>query len=100
MNYNLKLRILERFGNQYTFGQLVKMHDSKVSKVIHGRQILPKQEKKKWAEALDCKIEEIFPKVKPCVRKDCKWNDAAAEDGCGHWQRKYVSHCPDYKASS
>ena len=48
----LKIRILERFGSQTSFAEVVGVRDELVSRVIRGRRAISDKEKVKWAEAL------------------------------------------------
>jgi len=59
-NINLKLKIYEKYPNQYDFSKVVDVSESKLSMVIHGRVELPDDQKEKWAKKLGAKTEEIF----------------------------------------
>jgi hypothetical protein len=60
MNWNLKKRITEKFGLQWKFAFEVGEQEAIVSKVINGRYDLKPAKQQKWAQALDCKVEDIF----------------------------------------
>jgi len=50
----LKAKIIEQFGSQWRFAQAIGVHESMVSKAIHGRRPLDEATKKEWAEVLKC----------------------------------------------
>jgi len=58
---DLKFRILEKYRSQADFAQKLGEHESRISRVIHGRSKLSDFEKRAWANALDCQLREIFP---------------------------------------
>lgn len=60
MNKFLRLKIVERFGNQTEFSAAIGEHDSVVSRVIRGRQMIGEEKQARWAEALGCPVEELF----------------------------------------
>ena len=60
-NAELMLRIKKKYRYNYAFAEKVGAYESKISRVIHGRQELPPIEKRKWAAALGAKPSEIFP---------------------------------------
>ena len=57
----LKFKILEKYRTQADFAQKLGNHESKISRVIQGRQILSDLEKRTWANALNCSPKDIFP---------------------------------------
>lgn len=61
MNLILKFRILEKFGSQANFAAALRVDESLVSRVVRGRRILLKKDQMKWAQGLNCPVEEIFP---------------------------------------
>ena len=61
MNYDLQVEIKKKYGKQYRFAQAMGKGDSHVSLVIRGRRNLSPEDKKKWAEALDKTVSELFP---------------------------------------
>ena len=61
MNRKLKGKIIENFGTQADFAQILKVDDSIISKIVRGRRSLPDGVQKVWANLLNCKREEIFP---------------------------------------
>ncbi len=54
MNKKLKGKIIEEFGSQADFAQAMKLHESVVSRVVHGRQALRPADREKWARFLGC----------------------------------------------
>jgi len=60
MNKKLKLKIVEWFGTQADFGQAIGEDDSFVSRIVRGRRVLSNKRKRVWADALNCKPEDIF----------------------------------------
>lgn len=60
MNKKLKLKIIEQFDSQANFSQIIKTDESFVSRVVRNRRILSDEKKQKWADALDCKVGDIF----------------------------------------
>ncbi len=59
-NKKLKSKIIEQYGSQSDFAQVLKIHESVISRVIQGRKRLSKAEQLRWAEALGCKIKEFY----------------------------------------
>jgi plasmid maintenance system antidote protein VapI len=62
MNRKLKAKIIENFGTQSDFSEAIQIDESIISKIVRNRRELPTEQKKVWAEKLNCMIEEIFPK--------------------------------------
>jgi hypothetical protein len=62
MNFSLKAKIVEKYGTQTDFAKALRIDESVVSRVIRYRRELCSDEKKKWANSLDCPVEKIFPK--------------------------------------
>ena len=60
MNLKLMAKIIERYGTQADFAQVVDMDDSLISKIIRGRRTLDPDKQFEWAEALDCSAKDIF----------------------------------------
>lgn len=60
MNRALRLRILERFDCQGDFALAAGEAEATVSRVIRGRYSLPTERKTKWAEVLQCQVEDLF----------------------------------------
>jgi hypothetical protein len=60
MNKKLKGKIIEIYGSQFEFSQVVKTHESDISRVIRGRKQLSIEDRQKWAEVLSCKPDDIF----------------------------------------
>ncbi len=54
INKKLKAKIIERFGYQFTFAQLLQVHESVVSEVVRGWRRLSPEQKEKWCALLDC----------------------------------------------
>ena len=61
MNRKLKAIIYEKFGSQAEFSMAVEEDESAISRVIRGRRKLNMEQKKNWANALDCGADELFP---------------------------------------
>jgi ribosome-binding protein aMBF1 (putative translation factor) len=61
MNQKLKAKIIEMFGTQSDFSQAIKEDESVVSRIIRGRRIPDDEQIRKWAAALGCKPDQIFP---------------------------------------
>ena len=61
INKKLKLKIINIFGTQWEFAAAVGVGEDKVSRAVRRREY-PKSIKtrEKWADALNCKQEEIF----------------------------------------
>jgi|WetSurMetagenome_2_1015567.scaffolds.fasta_scaffold85738_4 DNA-binding transcriptional regulator YdaS (Cro superfamily) len=62
MNKKLKAKIIERFGSQFIFARLLKIHEAEVSLIVRGRRQLPPEKKQKWCEFLGCDL-TIFDEV-------------------------------------
>jgi len=60
MNKKLKAKIVEHFCTQVDFAEALRIDEAVVSRIVRGRRELTDDGKKQWAEALDCKPEEIF----------------------------------------
>ena len=60
MNRVLKAKIIERYGSQANFAQAIKEHEPVISRVVRNRMDLPPETKAKWANALGCRVEEVF----------------------------------------
>jgi hypothetical protein len=60
MRLKLKTRILEKYGSQVAFAHDLGEREDVVSRVVRGWRKVPSTTAEKWAEALDCKPEEIF----------------------------------------
>jgi hypothetical protein len=56
----LRIRIIEEFDTQADFAKFIGERESVVSRVIRARMELPPARKRKWAEVLKCKPEQIF----------------------------------------
>lgn len=61
MNLKLKFRILEKYGSQARFSQVVKERETYISRAIHGRYQPDCETCQEWARALDCQPNDIFP---------------------------------------
>ena len=59
-NVILKSRIIEKFGTQADFGQVVSVKEPIISRVIKGRKELTDSEKERWATALDSCVADLF----------------------------------------
>jgi transcriptional regulator with XRE-family HTH domain len=60
MNRKLKAKIVEKFGTQSDFANVVSVDETLVSKIVRGRRELPEDTKRAWADALGSEISEIF----------------------------------------
>ncbi len=60
MNWELKKRIVEKFGTQFEFALCMRQREVLVSQVIRGRVRLDLDRQQRWASALGCEVEEIF----------------------------------------
>ncbi len=60
MNLKLKAKIIEKYGTQADFAQIIDMDDSLISKIIRGRRTLNSAKQFEWAQALGCKPKDIF----------------------------------------
>lgn len=60
MLWGLKRRAQEKFGTQSDAAMALRISESIMSKVIRGRKKLSDSEKERWADALDCKVSDIF----------------------------------------
>jgi DNA-binding XRE family transcriptional regulator len=61
-NIRLKTRIIEVFGQQTVFCRRTGIREDRLSRLIHGRALPSKHEKRKIAKHLQSKINDIFPK--------------------------------------
>jgi len=55
MNRKLKARIYEEFGSQADFAVAIRVDESVVSRVLHGRRSLSLEDRRKWSRVLGCK---------------------------------------------
>ncbi len=60
MNRALRIAILKKFDSQSNFAEYIRVHESKISQVVHGRRFLSLKDQKLWAKALECRPENIF----------------------------------------
>ena len=60
MNWPLKARIVDVYGTQSDFAHTLKASDAFISRVVCGRRSLSKEDQKRWAVLLKCKISDIF----------------------------------------
>jgi|GEM_PF-1702599 len=63
MNMRLKLRIIEQYGTQRKFAQTLGVPESVVSNAVRGAA--SPRHKERWAEALNCTVDDIFGNNKP-----------------------------------
>ena len=61
MNLILKAKIVENYGTQADFAQVIGIDETIVSRVVRGRHALDEGNKSTWARALGCRLEDIFP---------------------------------------
>lgn len=60
MNFKLKEAIYRKYGFQYAFAHAIGIREENVSRLIHGRDKFTVKMKKRWAKALDVKVEDVF----------------------------------------
>ena len=60
MNRKLKARIIEFYGTQSDFAERIEENESVVSRVVRARKSLTFADRKRWAEALNCSVAELF----------------------------------------
>lgn len=60
MNWELKRKITEKYHHQWEFAREVGTCETIVSRVVNGRRQLGPEQQKKWADALGCKVKNIF----------------------------------------
>ncbi len=60
-NYQLKARIVEKFGAQVRFAEAVGLPELRISKLIHGRSKPTPEEIEIISRALQCAPHELFP---------------------------------------
>jgi DNA-binding transcriptional regulator YdaS (Cro superfamily) len=59
-NWDLKGRIIQRFGSQINFAPIVKIHPTKISMIINGHRQASQEEARSIAEALGADVKELF----------------------------------------
>ena len=60
MNLKLKFRIMEIYGSQADFAQIVGEDETLVSRVIRGRRTLSPVKKEMWARKLRSSVKTLF----------------------------------------
>jgi len=65
MNVALKMKILERYGNQADFARLVGLSESGLSRIVRGRKEPEPALKELIGKKLGCDPQEIFPINRP-----------------------------------
>ena len=60
MNWDLKMKIIERFRSQANFAKEIHTDETLVSRVVRGRRKLKPAIQRLWADALQCKTRDIF----------------------------------------
>lgn len=60
MNRKLKARIIEEYGSQADFAQMLGEDESFISRIVRRRRELPEDKQKAWARLLGCRREELF----------------------------------------
>jgi plasmid maintenance system antidote protein VapI len=60
MNTALKMRIIEKFGQQWPFARRMGMPEDRLSRIIHGRRTATEKEKGDMARVLGVKVQELF----------------------------------------
>ena len=61
MNLILKAAIIGKYWSQVDFAEAIGTREAVVSRVVRGRQRLSAESQKKWAEALDSNVSDLFP---------------------------------------
>ena len=61
MNRKLKAKIVEHFGTQWRFAEIMGENDSVVSLVVSGRRNISDEKKESWSKALRSDKTELFP---------------------------------------
>ncbi len=54
MNRKLKAKIVEEFGTQADFAQVMNLDEGVISRVVRGRRVLSPEDAAKWASVLGC----------------------------------------------
>jgi len=57
----LKAKIVELFEYQADFAHAVEVDTSYISHIVSGTKELPQKHRRKWADALDSTVAELFP---------------------------------------
>jgi hypothetical protein len=57
MKRKLRAKIIENFGTQSDFAQAIRVDESFVSRVIHGRRKLSERDRNLWCRVLKCRPE-------------------------------------------
>jgi hypothetical protein len=65
MNWDLKMKIIERFSSQADFAKVIDTDETIVSRVVRGRRKLKPAIQRLWADALQCKPKDIFANESP-----------------------------------
>ena len=65
MNWDLKMKIIERFKSQADFAKVIDTDETIVSRVVRKRRKLKPAIQRLWADALQCKPEDIFADESP-----------------------------------
>lgn len=60
-NLKLKAKIIEQFGSQAEFAEVVGLDDAIISKVVRARKHLSDEEKIRWARLLETEPVELWP---------------------------------------
>lgn len=63
MNKKLKAKIIEEYGSQADFAQVMKLDESVISRVINGRRSLNDEDLKEWSRVLGCGPEVFEERV-------------------------------------
>ncbi len=66
VNFELKRRIMEKFGTQRKFAEVVGYHESHLSEVIRMREDPDDETKRQWADLLGASVEELFGEPVTC----------------------------------
>jgi DNA-binding transcriptional regulator YdaS (Cro superfamily) len=55
----LKAKIIERFGSQADFAEVVGLDESLVSRIVCGRRLLRREQWRTWAKALKVSVRDL-----------------------------------------
>lgn len=59
MDWTLKAKIIEKFGSQSRFSQVIGEKENKISRVVRGWESLEGERLSRWAKALGCDADEL-----------------------------------------
>lgn len=71
MNRYLDARITFVYRNQKAFAKELKVHQSYINRVVNGYETVSPQQKQRFADALKCTVQDIFPNGDTEPEKAC-----------------------------